>query len=310
MTLRPAPELALAPRPTRSARRQSLTGALVASHWRGGNGAVASAALPVVLLLVLSGVMSLLLDSVDWVWHYRVVAAALIIVISLLLAVSVWGLVGAARAGKRAHENGAGLLEVRAGASVVAACALATSAGFAFQFQDSVSWLWALTTDTDERAEIVANTALGRLVVRGSFGFGTTLRVDAALRSNPAIRLVELDSPGGYAVEGLALGKVLEARAVDTLVLNRCASACISAFAAGDRRWLGAQGRLGFHTVSGGKEERAMALNRKHAEFMRQRGVAGWLIEQELETPFKELLVPGPITLLASGLVTDMWEWR
>src|SRR5664279_1705391 len=52
----------------------------------------------------------------------------------------------------------------------------------------------------------------------------------------PGIHLVELDSPGGYAIEGLGLAKVLEARRVDMLVLHRCASACIAAFAAGERR--------------------------------------------------------------------------
>ena len=113
---------------------------------------------------------------------------------------------------------------------MVAACALATSAGFAFHFQDSLAWHWALITDTNERGEIISDSALGRPVVRGRFGYGTTLGVDEALRSNPAIRLVELDSPGGKAIEGLALGKLLEAHAVDTLVLNRCSSACISAF--------------------------------------------------------------------------------
>lgn len=293
-----------------SVQRRSLMATLVCSHWLGENGLVASAAVPVVLIFALSGAASSLVDKVDWVWHYRTVAPALIVVMGLLLVTSAWGLVGAARAGRRAHDEGGGLFEVHAGASLVAACIFATSAGFAVHIQDTVTWLWALTKDADERAEVVVDGALGRLIVRGGFGFGTTRRVEEALRSNPAIRLVELDSPGGYAVEGLALGKVLEAHAVETLVLKGCASACISAFVAGERRWLGAHGQLGFHSVSGGKQERAMALNRKHAEFMRQRGVANWLIEQELETPSEEILVPGPIALLASGLVTDMWEWR
>ena len=294
----------------RPVRRRSVLAALVLGHWRGEHGPVASAAVPLFLLLGLSGVMSVLIDSVDWVWHYRLVAPVLIAVTSLLLAVSAWGLIGAVRGGKRADDDGAGRLAALGPAVVVATCVLATSAGLALQADAWIAWLWALTTDRDERAEIRADAGLGRLVVHGPFGFGTTVHVDEALRSHPEIRLVELDSPGGYAVEGLALGKLLEAHDVDTLVLSRCASACISAFAGGNRRLLGKHGRLGFHSAEGGRQRRAMALNRRHAEFLRQRGVASWLIEQEMDTPFESILVPGPATLLGSGLVTDMWESR
>ena len=134
------------------------------------------------------------------------------------------------------------------------------------------------------------------------------MRVREALSRSQGIRLVELQSPGGAAIEGLALAKLLEAHEVDTLVLETCSSACITAFAAGERRFLGPNGKLGMHSAGGSMREWRRDLNAEHAALLERRGVAKWLIEAERATANSEIFVPGAATLLGAGLVTDLWD--
>ena len=294
----------------RPSRQRGVWARVISPHWRGERGPLAATLVPSTGLLALFGLSSLMFDSVDWVWHYRMVAPVLIALITLMLITSVWGLVGAARSGVRADDMGESRIRVYGAAAIVAACAISTAGQFAWDTKFWLSSLWVLAKDQDERATIVADPALGRLVIRGPFGFGTTRHANDALHAAPWVRLVELESPGGYAIEGLALAKLLESRAVDTLVLKSCASACITAFAAGNRRYLGPLGRLGLHSAGPGRRTSKLDVNQVHASFLRQRGVAPWLINGELDTPFDDLWVPGPATLLGSGLVTDLWKLR
>lgn len=279
---------------------------LIRSHWRGHNGLVLSALVPCVLLWALYGASTWVFDSVDWVWHYRLAAAVSLALIGLMLAVAVWGLMGAARAAERGHNAGVSALHYHAATALVAASALATAGPFALEVRFWTTAMWKLVRDADRSVTLQVDAAGQTLQVRGPFGFGTTRRVDEALRAHPGVQRVELDSPGGYAIEGLALARVLEARGVDTQVRARCASACITAYAAGERRTLGPQGKLGLHAASISRRRSKEDVDEAHAQFLTRRGVAGWLVRIERATPNNDLWVPGPAELLGSGLVTDL----
>ena len=263
-------------------------------------------AVPCISLVVLWGLVTLVFDSVDWVWHYRAAALIATALICLMLGTSAWGFVRVAKAAKRADDHGESSFFVYGSLALLVACALGTTGDFAVGAKVWFSSLWTWVKDVDDRPEIFLTEQHDRLVVRGSFGLGTTKAVDAALADAPSIRLVELDSPGGYAIEGLGLAKVLEARQVDTLVLHRCASACITAFAAGERRILGSTAWLGFHAASGARRKGKLDLDEAHAKFLESRGVATWLTNYERATPNDDIWIPGPAELLASGLVTSI----
>lgn len=293
---------------TRPARQGRVGfGGVIVGHWKGRHGLLAATVLPCVVLLALWGLFTVVFDSVDWVWHHRLAAAASLLLIALLMVATVWGAVGVARSARRADDQGESVVRVYGAAGLVMACAIGTVGQFGFATRVWLASLSTLALDQGPRSEIRAEPALGRMVIRGELGLGTTRRVRDALLAAPWVRLVELDSPGGSAVEGLALSKLLEARGVDTLVLRSCGSACITAFAAGGRRYLGPKGRLGFHSASAGFRNTGRGLDDEHARVLERRGVARWLIDAERETPNGEILEPGPAALLGSGLVTDLW---
>ena len=71
--------------------------------------------------------------------------------------------------------------------------------------------------------------------------------MEKAIAVNPGVRIVVLDSPGGFVDEGIRIGHALKQSGLATGVDHRCASACTLAFAAGKDRILLPPGRLGFH---------------------------------------------------------------
>ena len=290
--------------------RKGLFGILVVAHWHGERGLLAATILPCAPLLVLCKLVDAVFESIDWVWHYQAAGAATVLLVVLLILVAVWGGIGVARSARQAHDYGESRLRAYGSAGIVMACALATAGQFGSSTWEELSWAATLARDSGKRVEIQTDTELAKMVIRGKFHIGTTRRVRDAFVAAPWVRLVELDSPGGLAIEGLALSGLLEARGVDTLVVKGCFSACISAYAAGERRYLGAKATLGLHSAGGPSRKRARELDALHGRILVRRGVAKWLIEAEWETPIDDLLLPGPNTLLASGLVTRMWPVR
>jgi hypothetical protein len=147
----------------------------------------------------------------------------------------------------------------------------------------------------------------GRLAVRGELEFGTTRVVREALAANPAVTTVRLESRGGRVDEGLALGKLLSARNLDTLVTGECSSACVTAFAGGNRRLIGPAARIGLHSAGGNgvSAEYVDKANRRSDEFMAIRGVDARVLAIGAATASDGIWFPEHAVLFASALATD-----
>ena len=85
------------------------------------------------------------------------------------------------------------------------------------------------------------------MTIQGDFEVGITAAVREQLRITPNIRSVVLNSRGGQVYEGRGLAKLFRSFALDTHVYGECSSACATAFIGGRTRYLGEQGKLGFH---------------------------------------------------------------
>ncbi len=85
------------------------------------------------------------------------------------------------------------------------------------------------------------------LIIDGSLDFGITRDVEKKLAMNPNVVGVELNSNGGMIYEGRGLGLLFKRRALDTYVFGACSSACVTAFVGGATRYLGGDGKIGFH---------------------------------------------------------------
>lgn len=292
----------------RTPRGRGFLSRLIVTHWRGQFDLLPATVLPVVALLTLWGAFIWVLDSVDWAWHYRPASLAAIALIVLLLVASAWGIVGVLRSAKRADTRFESYFKIHAATALVMACAIGTTGQIALRTKLFLTTYWAWANDTHDltrRATTRISDAKDRLIVEGDFSMGTAKRVSEALEAAPWVKLVEFNSRGGVAIEGLALATVLQARGVDTAVTNYCASACITAFAAGDRRYIGPKATLALHSAGGGWRGGSKEVNDAHAELLARQGVAEWFIERERETPNSDIWKPSGPALFGSGLVTD-----
>jgi hypothetical protein len=85
------------------------------------------------------------------------------------------------------------------------------------------------------------------LLLRGPLGGGSAARVRTALATNPGLRWVRLDSPGGRLLEAQTIATLLQGRGLATHVEGQCASACTVVLLAGRQRSAAPAAQVGFH---------------------------------------------------------------
>jgi hypothetical protein len=147
----------------------------------------------------------------------------------------------------------------------------------------------------------------GELAVQGHLEFGTTRAVREALAAHPGVQTVRLESRGGRVAEGLALGRLLVDRNLDTLVTGECSSACVTAFVGGNRRMIGPAARIGLHSAGGNgvSAEHVGEANRRSDEFMAARGVDAHVLALGAATAHDDIWFPRHAVLLAAALATE-----
>jgi hypothetical protein len=293
-------------RPSRAERsRGSLIG-YFRSHWRGD--------LPLAIAVIVSAVLLWgLVQAVRLTGRYfpyiesPAPAAALWLVEVALLIVGVtwWGM-GVQRSAIRSVDKG-GSMFVALLTGVVGYGAFIWVGLF---WLNSARHVWpdvkaTLTGDLQPAAVVVESAE--RLTLHGDLEFGTTRAVRQALASNPSVRAVRLESRGGRVDEGLALGRLLSDRNLDTLVTGECSSACVTAFVGGNRRLIGPAARIGLHSAAGNGISAAHVdrANKRSDEFMAARGVDARVLAQGAATASDEIWFPEHAVLFASALATD-----
>jgi hypothetical protein len=167
--------------------------------------------------------------------------------------------------------------------------------------------VWAVLTGTAPPAAVRIEVDGRQVVVEGALEFGSTRALRAALDAQPGVRTVRLESLGGRVAEGLALGTLIAARNLDTLVRGECSSACVTAFAGGRQRLIAPTARLGLHSAGGPGSSAAnvAAANRTSDTFMASRGVDLRVLEKGSAIANADIWFPEPMVLLASNLATD-----
>jgi len=207
------------------------------------------------------------------VLHQVVPLGTLTVVLTLLvLAVVIWQLVGVTRSWRKHYAGpGAGLdaLCMR-GAVLCYGCVIAFSLLdlSKFTLDPSIAWtpLW-FRPHTEIRYDPLND--LHTIYVTGKIEFGLGRRLKGLLDTHPEITRLELNSPGGVISEARGVGLLVRERALDTIVVEQCFSACTLIYVSGRQRLLHDRAQLA----------RAFA------------------------TPHSEMWTPGHGQLIASGLV-------
>ncbi len=156
--------------------------------------------------------------------------------------------------------------------------------------------------------KVEVSPAADRVVATGPISQGSEATLRAVLDQHPQIRLLELNSPGGLVDESALIKVLVQERGLNTLVLQRCASACTDVFLAGERRYVGPEARFGFHR-SGvcGQEPNApwSEIDIEARDYFKARGVEAEFVRQAFDTPHEEVWRPSLEEVMAAGFGTD-----
>lgn len=160
---------------------------------------------------------------------------------------------------------------------------------------------------------VMAMQELHRIVASGPIDWGSARELERVLQAHPGLKLLELDSPGGYVLEMNLLQEIIARHQLDTLVLNRCASACTLLFLQGQQRYIGPYARFGFHRPGYcGMPDWLpwdSSENMYYSDLLR-RGISDAFARQVLNTPFDEIWIPSRLELKREGFATHWWSER
>lgn len=161
-----------------------------------------------------------------------------------------------------------------------------------------------LVTRADERGTPT------RMLLKGRIGMGSYRALDTALRQHPSIKEIELSSPGGLVIEGFAMTDRLVSAKLNTIVRERCHSACSHMFLAGIERLVAPEAKVGFHRSSSifktDFSEGLSAADMELEEWMKLRGVQPDFIEQAMATPGSKIFVVPPQDLVRANVATSV----
>lgn len=255
--------------------------------------------------LVLGGLSWLGIFTIDQTPYANMIAIA--VIFSLIVAVAVWQLVGTWRATSKLKAPGRAWLTRWLGRTVAIATLVVSAAAFAtmpsalaryYEEATDADWIGqqghALSVDGDQ------------IIISGHLSWGLYDAFVAALDENPDIRTVVLDSPGGHYAVGLRMGRMIRARALDTMATQMCGSACTYAFLGGQNRLLQDGAQLGFHAMSGNTETILKRMEGHAAEVLKAANVPDDFIQRVFSTPADDVWYPTVKELRRANVITDV----
>lgn len=160
---------------------------------------------------------------------------------------------------------------------------------------------------------VTAVVEVKRVIAQGPIGQGSAEALKTVLDRNPHIRLVELDSPGGYINEGRLIEAMVRLRKLDTVVLGSCESACTDIFLAGNNRFSEPTAVFGFHQSGyAGRPHDTQWDFREYETSIgyRQHDLPEDFIDKALNTSFYSMWHPQTLDLKKNGFVTEWWTNR
>lgn len=177
--------------------------------------------------------------------------------------------------------------------------------------------LWKIKIDNQLSATEIKNTAEysfettdhSSVSIQGIINPGITRELKKYLSLKPTIELINLNSTGGNIFEARGIAKLIEAKKLNTHVLENCFSSCTTVFIAGQKRTLAHNAKLGFHqyrvnsnklfapNVNVKKE-----LDKDIATFRKQ-GVSQTFLDRAFLRPHTDMWFPDHSDLIEAGVI-------
>ncbi|HDS1061056.1 zinc-ribbon domain-containing protein [Pseudomonas putida] len=226
----------------------------IAKHWRGeyslGVAYWLFGFLIAIFVAVLSFVFEAMGDSLNL--SGRAYGFLILIYYAVIVGVSLWQIVGVIRSASAHTSRGGKQLWATLALLMVCLGAFRLFASFIVDglplVREGVNMIRGADNIPDYSLRLMRNDT--ELEMAGGIPIGTTEAVRKILDSYPSIRVIHLNSTGGRIVEANKLAILISMRQLITYTRTSCVSACTIAFLAGRERYLGEQGRIGFHSAS------------------------------------------------------------
>lgn len=239
--------------------------------------------------------------------------------LALSLLLVAWWAIGLLRASKRLLSSGYFFIPALA---------------FLIAFATGLLWVTTLVPGAYEFAELIRqrvaenredsahygkpwsveyDPVLRRLVASGSIGEGSAKAMETVLAQHPNIKILELESLGGLVSERDLIVELVQKHHLDTVVLQRCSSACTNVYLAGERRYITSKSTFGFHHSGSHKGDIDIKWDVSEymsAVFFRSRGVKEEFFRKALNTPYNDIWQPSTFELRDSGFATNWWSDR
>ncbi|MDC1287706.1 hypothetical protein N8198_07460 [Gammaproteobacteria bacterium] len=153
-----------------------------------------------------------------------------------------------------------------------------------------------------------------RLFIRGDLNIGVTTAVRSTIATYPQIRSVVMHSRGGHIYEGRGLARIFIEHDIDTYVFEECSSACTTAFIGGKQRYIGTQGKLGFHRYRVETTEFSQFVNfynlraeqQRDLALFKARGINQAFLDRVFDQPASRIWYPDHATLRAAQIIDDV----
>ncbi|GAB3252924.1 GYF domain-containing protein [Chitinimonas naiadis] len=286
-------------------------GFFVFRHWRGELSLVASfwGIGLFCTLLVYPGITTTLQLVASNEADMRTQGAAVITAFVLSLLVAIWQWVGVWRSGSNYTRQGKGTHWGRVAQGMVVFSVLArVGVGVTSEvphLQEAVDWMQGIEKVPQPEFNLLRGGT--ELELAGGIAFGTANKFRAYLQEHPEIALVHLNSSGGRISEAVSISRLIRERRINTYTSNTCVSACALAFLGGNQRYIGAKGRLGFHSAYTNLSNpvATYAGNLEQQEQMQQVGASAEFIRHAISTPPAEMWYPTREELLSSNVITE-----
>ncbi|WP_415892633.1 zinc-ribbon domain-containing protein [Neptuniibacter sp. PT8_73] len=290
----------------------SIGGNYFSKHWRGDYSLGVSYWLNYVLIsAICTGIVTVLIGSDYWKGlDIRAHAYGLILLYAVLIPLVLWQVVGTFRSASKHVQRGGKLFW----ATAVHILVIIGFLRFAAQVVTIdgpvlLESFQRITSGPDIPAYELRVMREGKeLELAGGMPFGTADAVRNILDATPTIKTIHLNNSGGLIEEGINLAKLISNRQLITFTSDLCASSCTIAFVAGQERYLGKNGFLGFHSASFGSLDgtKLSELNYELRGMYKQYGVSNGFIDKALSISSTDLWKPTQAELINANIVDEI----
>ncbi len=279
-------------------------------HWRGELSLGRACLVNLVLLFFILNFLERFIYP-PWLEGETVVSAA-VLVFSILarLIIYPWQAIGVLRTCEKSLQRGMDRSWIIAAQGIVVLSIVATLASAFSSYQSLAEYRQSL--NPQKGYEIPPEYTFERVNqgtivhLSGPIQPGITRRFSEFVERHPGIAGVILDSDGGQISEGRGLARIIRENGLNTYSLDHCMSACTTAFAAGARRALGANARLGFHQYQSFTTYPKFDLEEEQAKdiaLFRAQGISESFLRKMFSHPPEEMWWPEHEELLEANFI-------